>query len=154
MGFRTVTELVHDTTTRIFEHGWQSWSPSGWYDPTARPPRPTAPNHHVMAYRPDVEAGRFQGEGLLAVSTGGEVTVVAALSPDIVPSIRCEVVGDRLVISADGKVELTTSTQANSNQALADWADTFAAQYHPRSACSARPGAAGTRTGARSPSGT
>ncbi len=131
MGFRTVTDLEHDATTRIFEHGWQSWSPSGWYDVSDRPPRPTAPNHHVMAYRPDIDAGRFQGEGLLAVATGGEVTVVSALSPDVVPSIRCEVDGDRLRITADGEVELTTSTHANGNQALADWADTFAAQYHP-----------------------
>ena len=70
VGSSTVTELGYDDSTLVFEHGWQSWSPSGWYRLGASPPRPTAPNHHVMAYRPGVTAGRFQGEGLLAVATG------------------------------------------------------------------------------------
>ncbi|MFG1911636.1 glycoside hydrolase family 36 protein [Kribbella sp. NPDC048928] len=127
MPFRPVAELDHDPHTLVFEHGWQSWSPSGWYRLDARPPRPTAPNHHVMAYRPGVDAGRFQGEGLLAVATAGEVTVIAAVTPDAIPSIRAEVDGDKLVVAADGDVEVKTSTQTNPNQALADWADTFAA---------------------------
>ncbi|HEY9336653.1 MAG TPA: glycoside hydrolase family 36 protein [Kribbella sp.] len=131
MPFRPVAELDHDTGTLVFEHGWQSWSPSGWYRLDARPPRPTAPNHHVMAYRPGVEAGRFQGEGLLAVATGGEVTTVATTTPDAVPSIRAEVRGDKLVIEADGEVDVRTSTHANPNQALADWADAFAAGAPP-----------------------
>ena len=54
VGFSTVAELGHDAATLVFEHGWQSWSPSGWYRLGANPPRPTAPNHHVMAYRPGV----------------------------------------------------------------------------------------------------
>jgi alpha-galactosidase len=127
VGFSTIAELGYDATTLVFEHGWQSWSPSGWYRLDASPPRPTAPNHHVMAYRPGVVAGRFQGEGLLAVATGGEVVVAAATTPELVPSIRAEVRGDRLVMSADGEVQVTTSTHANPNQALADWADAFAA---------------------------
>ena len=125
MGFSTVTELEYDATAaRVFEHGWQSWSPSGWYSLTANPPRPTAPNHHVMAYRPGVEASRFQGEGLLAVFTGDEVVVAGATTPDVVSSIRCEVRGDRLVISADGEVELVR-TATDPNAALADWAQAF-----------------------------
>jgi alpha-galactosidase len=134
VGFATVTEVEYDVTAaRVFEHGWQSWSPSGWCSLTASPPRPTAPNHHVMAYRPGVEAGRFQGEGLLAVSTGDQVVVAGATTPDLVPSIRCEVRGDRLVISADGEIELTSSTPSNPNQALADWAEAFATRHgnHP-----------------------
>jgi alpha-galactosidase len=127
VGFATVTELEYDAAALVFEHGWQSWSPSGWYPLTASPPRPTAPNHHVMAYRPGVEAGRFQGEGLLAVSTGGEVVVVGAKSPDVVPSIRCEVAANRLVISSDGEVDLTRTTSAP-NAALAEWADSFVAR--------------------------
>ncbi|MFF1818150.1 glycoside hydrolase family 36 protein [Kribbella sp. NPDC058245] len=126
VGFVPVTELAHDATTRVFEHGWQSWSPSGWYPLDARPPRPTAPNHHVMAYRPGVTAQGFQGEGLLAVATGNEVTVFSALSPDQVPSIRCEVRGDVVVVSADGEVQVSSGEYANANQALADWADGFA----------------------------
>ncbi|MGZ0151338.1 alpha-galactosidase [Kribbella sp. WER1] len=132
MPFRPVAELGHDANTLVFEHGWQSWSPSGWYRPAASPPRPTAPNHHVMAYRPGVDAvRRFQGEGLLAVANGGDVVVAAATSPDVVPSIRAEVHGDKLVISADGDVDVKTSTQTNPNQALADWADTFGAGAPP-----------------------
>ncbi|MFC0623388.1 glycoside hydrolase family 36 protein [Kribbella deserti] len=129
MGFSTVAELEYDAAALVFEHGWQSWSPSGWYRLSAGPPRPTAPNHHVMAYRPGVEAGRFQGEGLLAVAVGDEVLVVAARTPDVVPSIRCEVVGDRLVVSADGEVDLIRTATAP-NAALADWSDTFAARNH------------------------
>lgn len=139
MGFSTVTELEYDAVAaRVFEHGWQSWSPSGWYPLTGRPPRPTAPNHHVMAYRPGTEQQHFQGEGLLAVATGLDdaVHLISATSPELVPSIRCEVRGDRLVISADGEVRLTGSVLANPNQALADWADTFADGYQ-----GGRPGA-------------
>ncbi|MFF0264605.1 glycoside hydrolase family 36 protein [Kribbella sp. NPDC004536] len=135
MPFHPVAELGHDANTLVFEHGWQSWSPSGWYRLDAPPPRPTAPNHHVMAYRPGVDAagsgGRFQGEGLLAVANGSEVVVVAALTPDAIPSIRAEVYGDRLVISADGEVEVKTTSQTNPNQALADWADRFGAGAPP-----------------------
>jgi alpha-galactosidase len=129
VGFSTVAELGYDAATLVFEHGWQSWSPSGWYPLTANPPRPTATNHHVMAYRPGVEAGRFQGEGLLAVASAGEVLVVSAKTPDVVPSIRCEVRGDQLVVSADADVEVTRTTSAL-NAALADWADAFAARNH------------------------
>jgi alpha-galactosidase len=128
VGFAPVTELASDASTLVFEHGWQSWSPSGWYRLDEQPPRPTAPNHHVMAYRPGVDQpARFQGEGLLAVATGNEVAVIAATSPDAVPSIRCEVHGDRLIVSADGEVEVTTGAYANPNAALAQWADGFSA---------------------------
>lgn len=125
MGFVPVTELAYDAGTLVFEHGWQSWSPSAWYPLTGRPPRPTAQNHHVMAYRPGVTPVGFQGEGLLAVATGNEVVVIGAMSPDVVPSIRCEIRDGRLVVSADGEVTLTTGTYANPNAALAQWADAF-----------------------------
>ena len=62
MGFRPVAELAPDATTRVFEHGWQSWSPTDWYPLTRRPPRPTAPNHHVMAYRPGVESRNYRAK--------------------------------------------------------------------------------------------
>ncbi|TWD79034.1 alpha-galactosidase [Kribbella amoyensis] len=136
MGFATVIELEYDAAAaRVFEHGWQSWSPSDWYPLTASPPRPTAPNHHVMAYRPGIaqpaEPGRFQGEGLLAVAPGtdGSVHVISAPTPEVVPSIRCEVRGDRLVVSADGAVDVVGTRPANPNQALADWAGAFADRY-------------------------
>jgi alpha-galactosidase len=136
VGFVPVTELGYDASTLVFEHGWQSWSPSGWYRLNAQPPRPTAPNHHVMAYRPGVDqptsrapagAAQFQGEGLLAVASGNETAVIAATSIGVVPSIRCEVRDDRLVVSANGDVEVISGIYANPNQALADWADQVSA---------------------------
>lgn len=136
MGFAAITELEYDPLhARIYEHGWQSWSPSGWYGLTDEPPRPTAANHHVMAYRPGVDqlsgAAKFQGEGLLAVATGldGAVHLIASTSPDVVPSIRCVVRDGRLVVTADGDVEVIESAHGNPDRALADWADSFGARH-------------------------
>lgn len=136
MGFTTVAEFECDPrSARVFEHGWQSWSPSRWYTLTDRASRPTAANHHVMAHRAGVEAvagpGRFQGEGLLAVATGDgdDVRVIAAGTPDHVPSIRCEADADRVTISADGDVEISSGAYANPNDALADWATAFAHRH-------------------------
>lgn len=137
MPFEPVAELSCDPrTVQIYEHGWQSWSPSGWYRPGDQPPRPTAPNHLVMAYRPEVNRpveplppGVFQSEGLLAVADGDQVTVFAAATPDRVPTLRCEVRSDSVVITADGDVERRTGSYPDPNRALADWASDFGARH-------------------------
>lgn len=133
MPFEPVAEIECDPrTVRIFEHGWQSWSPSGWYRPGDRPPRPTAPNHHVMAYRPGSEsspAGTFQGEGMLAVTTGIETSVFAAPAPHRVPTIRAEVRDGTVLVTADGEVEVRQEHDRNPNRALADWATAFAQRF-------------------------
>ena len=94
----------------IYEHGWQSWSPSQWYPLTARPLRPHTENSRVMNWRPDTRApaDAFWGEGLLAVDPGdgsGVVVFAAAPGADPVPSIRADVRGEEVVVSADGPVE-------------------------------------------------
>ena len=80
----------------IYEHGWQSWSPSGRYPLPARPPRPGTDNSRVMNWRQDTRppADAFWGEGLLAVDPGdgsGIIVFSAAAGADPVPSIRADV---------------------------------------------------------------
>jgi alpha-galactosidase len=88
---------------RVYEEGWQSWSPAGIYPATATSPRPRDCRDHVMGWRPGKElpSTGFQGEGLLAVETrDGAFAWFAADAP----SIRAEVVGSMLRVSADGPV--------------------------------------------------
>lgn len=119
---------------RIFEHGWQSWSPSGSYGLGDTPPRAADGNIQTLCYRPEtpVPAGHFQGEGLLAVDPGdgGPVQLFSAPDPLHVPSIRARTQGDRVVVSADGPV-LHWST-AGLDAALREWADTMAGSSTPR----------------------
>ncbi|WP_112244812.1 glycoside hydrolase family 36 protein [Kribbella monticola] len=113
---------------RVYEHGWQSWSPSTDHPVAGTGHRPASPAAQLMGYRPDVElpAAGFQGEGLLAVSPApGEPThVFAAPGPDVVPSIRATLTGTTLVIEADGQVEQHV-TSKSLYAALGDWASTF-----------------------------
>jgi alpha-galactosidase len=109
----------------VFEHGWQSWSPSGWYPAKDRPPRPVSPNTAVMAYRWDSPApdDAFQGEGLVAVDPGdgGPVRLWSAADPTrSVPSVRVSVQPDRLVVTADEP--LVETSGANRDAALVAWA--------------------------------
>ncbi len=107
MTFRTVDEVPVDVRRgRVYEEGWQSWSPTRWYRPDATSKRPALDWQHLMRFRAGTElpARGFQGSGLLAVDpgTGDPVRVYgAAHSPDRVPSIRAELAGDRLLVSAD-----------------------------------------------------
>ncbi|WP_327580574.1 alpha-galactosidase [Nonomuraea sp. NBC_00507] len=114
---------------RVFEHGWQSWSPTGAYGLDDAPPRPAGETIQVLCYRPEtpVPEGVFQGEGLLAVEPGdGSVELWSAPGPSQVPSIRARVAEPgRLVISADGPVRHHRA-EGGLAQALRDWADTMA----------------------------
>jgi alpha-galactosidase len=117
----------------IYEHGWQSWTPSGRYPLRARPPRPGTDNSRVMNWRQDTRppADAFWGEGLLAVDPGdgsGIVVFSAAPGADPVPSIRADVRTGEVAVSADGPVLRTVDTGANSvEDALGRWADGYAA---------------------------
>src|SRR5262245_41166389 len=106
MSFEDIGEIrCGPGEARVFEHGWQSWSPTGAYRLTDAPPRPADETIQILAYRPEtpVPPGVFQGEGLLAVEPGdGAVELWSAPSPLQVPSIRARAEGDRLVVSADG----------------------------------------------------
>ena len=132
-GFEPIGEVaVEPTEARVFEHGWQSWSPSSAYPSTASPPRPTAERNRVIGYRPGeaVPANLFQGEGLLAVqpAPGAPVTIVAVAAADKdVASIRARVVRDRIHLSADGPVDLRVDDGPGGiDGALGRWAAGFA----------------------------
>ena len=51
----------------VYEHGWQSWSPSGCYPLGTRPQRPSTENSRVMNWRQEKQpaAEAFWGEGLM-----------------------------------------------------------------------------------------
>jgi len=84
----------------VYEHGWQSWSPSTSYPLHAGPLRPRTENSRIMNCRQDTRppADAFWGEGLLAVDPGdgsGIVVFSAAPDADPVPSIRADVCAGR-----------------------------------------------------------
>ncbi len=115
----------------VYEHGWQSWSPTAAYRLDEVPARPVSEARRVGNYRPDrtVPASVFSGEGLLAVDpgTGDGVHVFAAQSPEgPVPSLRAVRDGAEVVVSADGPVETLEVPGVDVEGALARWADAFA----------------------------
>jgi alpha-galactosidase len=125
---------VHETTgsmsaTFVYEHGWQSWSPAGVYAAdTAHSPRPRREIWQAMAFRPEIPGPTtgFQGEGLLAViNEDRSADVFFSTRPDVsVASIRARVVGDRLVVSANGDVARVAA--ATLDDGLASVADELA----------------------------
>jgi len=129
--FRDIAEARVGSRTLIYEHGWQSWSPTGVYSATATSPRAPSARSQTMHYRPGkpVPEEGFQGEGLLAVGSGDEGTVRIWSAPDPsreVPSIRARALDGRLVVSADGEVTETSYT-GGLYAALGAWAAEFAA---------------------------
>jgi alpha-galactosidase len=117
---------------RVYEHGWQSWSPTTAYAVTDAPHRPIDDRSQTVDYRAGVvaPADRFQGEGLLAVDTGqgGAVHIVASPpGAERVASIRAEVVGERIVISADGDVDVVEDAEGGLEAALGRWGRAYAA---------------------------
>jgi alpha-galactosidase len=128
--FTHVAEVPCDLDrTRVYESGWQSWSPSGCYPATATSPRPRRPQWQVSGHRPGKPAppSGFQGEGLLAiVPDDGPVRVWHAPDPwREVASVRAQAVDGRLVVTADGAVVETSA--ANLAEGLARVADVLAA---------------------------
>jgi alpha-galactosidase len=127
------TVAVDPRRALVYEHGWQSWSPTTAYRLDARPFRPVSDLRRIGNYRPERTAPDdvFWGEGLLAVDpgTGDGVHVFAAPSASgPIPSIRAEVVGDTVLVGSDGEVTSTVADGAvDLETALARWADGFAA---------------------------
>ena len=111
-GFDDIAEIDLADRRRafVYEHGWQSWSPTGRYPvDLARSPRPTRGLWQSMAFRPGrpgPDTG-FQGEGLLVVEPGdgSARTWLASRTSTFVPIIRARLDGQRLIVSADGPVE-------------------------------------------------
>jgi alpha-galactosidase len=131
-GFRRVTEVPVDADRGlVYEHGWQSWSPSTAYPVTGTGQRPVQPVMQTMCYRPGrpgADRG-FQGEGLLAIDpgTGDPVRVYAARDVRTqAPSIRARLDGGRIAVASDDPdaVEEALGTGPLA-AALAAWADRF-----------------------------
>ncbi|MEV8377327.1 glycoside hydrolase family 36 protein [Kribbella sp. NPDC056861] len=115
---------------RVYEHGWQSCSPSSDQPVTGRGHGPSSPESQATSCRPGVErpSTGFQGEGLLAVvPKPGTTHVFATTRPDLIPSIRATLTGTTLVVEADGPVEHVV-IERPLYDALGVWAESFAAK--------------------------
>jgi len=128
--FRDVAEVPISGQTVVYEHGWQSWSPTGAYPAAATSPRAPNPRAHAGHYRPGKPAPDhgFQGEGLLAVGSSdrGTVRIWSAIDPvREVPSIRARTQDGHLLVSADGDVA-EHSHPGGLWAALGAWADDLA----------------------------
>jgi alpha-galactosidase len=130
LAFEAIDEVpVDPATARVYEHGWQSWSPTTTYPVDGTSWRPVREPTKVMSYRPGKpgpERG-FQGEGLLAVDPGdgGPVRLYATTNGVTeVASIRAAFDDHRVLISTDGPV--TPLTHDTFEGALAGWGDAFA----------------------------
>ncbi|MPV37170.1 glycoside hydrolase family 36 protein [Georgenia subflava] len=130
MRFEPVDEVaVSADHGRVYEEGWQSWSPTAWYDVGQTSARPALEWQHLMRFRPGTElpAAGFQASGLLVVEPGtGEPARVygADDARDEVPTVRAEVVGGRLLVSSDGPVTVRTADDGAAG--LAAFGDRFA----------------------------
>ncbi len=126
--------LIVTNTATVFEHGWQSWSPSTTYGMSDRPWRPMNERNRILCYRQETNPGSdvFWGEGLLTVDPGdgSGIRIYAVYdAAENVPSIQGQVHGDRFVVSADGPVDCLVDTGPGTmDNALARWADGFAAR--------------------------
>src|SRR4051812_9087890 len=139
---------VDRSTALVYEHGWQSWSPTSAYRLDQRPFRPVSDDRRVGNYHPEREAPHdaFWGEGLLAVDPGdgGAVHVFGAPSADgPIPSVPADVDGDTVVVSAaDGILHTVVESPGGDDdaprtaldRALAQWGDGFvsASDMEPR----------------------
>jgi alpha-galactosidase len=127
--FEDVDDLVVDPrVARVYEHGWQSWSPTGVYDAGATSARPDHGWQHLMRFRPGaaLPSHGFQGEGLLVVDpgTGDPGRVYAARDPAVdVPTIRARLEDGRVLLAADLPAQVVTSAAGGLGAALEDYGD-------------------------------
>lgn len=126
--FSAVDEVdVDPELGRLYEHGWQSWSPTATYRLTQASARPELGWQQLMRFRPETPAPPtgFQGEGLLVLDPGSGAPLRVYGSPDPgvrVPSIRAELVGSRVLVTADGPVS-TALAATGMDRALAAFGD-------------------------------
>lgn len=117
-----VDEVPVSTSARVYTEGWQSWSPTTWYGRADAAHRPDETWQHLMRFRPgtDVPHVGLQGEGLVVVDPGEGAPVRTYATLDAtreVPSITAEWRDDRVLVRADGPVEVST-TDAGGEAAL------------------------------------
>lgn len=131
--FTPLAELTVDTETGlVYEMGWQSWSPSTVYPVTATSGRPVNEFFRIF-YRPETHspAHGFQAEGLLAVQPSADAGVHVFIAENgriAVPSIRAELNGTELRISANGTVREEHYPELTLHEALAAATDAYAAR--------------------------
>jgi len=124
----------------VYEHGWQSWSPTTAYRLDERPFRPVSDDRRVGNYHPEREAPHdaFWGEGLLVVDPGdgGAVHVFGARSAEgPIPAVLAEIDGETVVVSSADGVEHSVldgldggeAPRTALDRALAEWGDGFVA---------------------------
>jgi alpha-galactosidase len=128
-----VAEVPVDAdSARVYEHGWQSWTPTTIYRLGEKPFRPTTDRDWLLHYRGDHRAppGAYTGEGLFAIQPARDGPVHVFATPDAFEgctSIEALVDGQRLLVSADGPVDTTVDVGLGGIEgALARWADGFA----------------------------
>lgn len=128
-----VAELhVEPASGLVYEHGWQSWSPTRTYRLGEPSYRPSGDRSILAAYRPEASAppGVYQGQGLLCVQPSADAPVHVfgvAAARDEVPSVRARLVRERLLIESSGAVEERVDEGSGGiDGALARWADGFA----------------------------
>ena len=131
---QVIAEIAIDASRAvIYEHGWQSWSPTTTYRVGETPHRPVNERNRFLCYRPESSptADVYWGEGLLAIDPGDESEILiyaVGNATEAVPSVQAELRENRLIISADGPVEtIVDHGPGGLDNALARWADGFAA---------------------------
>ncbi|MDQ1720643.1 MAG: alpha-galactosidase [Pseudonocardiales bacterium] len=120
---------------RVYEEGWQSWSPSRIYPLLETPSRATSALNYRGGYggtRPMPEPDTFSGEGLLAIDpgTGAQITVIGTeTAAETVPRLTARRAGDEVTVWADGPVVVTSHpAEAEIPAALAAFGNAFAAR--------------------------
>jgi alpha-galactosidase len=127
--FVEVDDLVIDArVARVYEHGWQSWSPTGTYDASGTSARPEHTWQHLMRFRPGaaLPSRGFQGEGLLVVDpgTGEPSRLYAANDPTVdVPTIRARLQHGRFLVASDRPAEVVISFAESIGAALEQYGD-------------------------------
>jgi alpha-galactosidase len=136
-----IDEVPVTPSARVYAEGWQSWSPTTWYDRAAPAHRPAEGWQHVMRFRPGTPLpdDGVQGEGLLVVDPGegAPSRIYATLDASrVVPSIRAEWREDRVVVQAEAPLEQWTTDAAaapgTDHPALADFGERFGARAAAR----------------------
>ncbi|SDU67937.1 glycoside hydrolase family 36 protein [Jiangella alkaliphila] len=130
-GFDVVHELTASAGAEVFEHGWQSFSPTTAYALGARPHRPRSERNRMLNYRQSSHPGAdgYFSEGVLAVADGsGSVHVVAAADPFTTGvRLQASVSGSSVVVGADGPVRVSVVEGSSVQSALPGWASDAAA---------------------------
>jgi len=122
-----IDEVPVSSSAAVYPEGWQSWSPTTWYQRGDAAHRPAEQWQHLMRFRPGTSLADqgVQGEGLLVVDPGdgAPARVYATLDATTeVPTIRAEWHDGSVLVHADGPVEQWAS---DAGSALAGFGDRF-----------------------------